>query len=435
MSEKFGLSPRLLAFHALKDWKAGKGFLSDLIRQHGKKEDEKDRAVAIEIAHGVCRNLTLLEHNLRRFVKFLPKGHARWVLFIGAYQMYQDKRFEAHTAVNLTVEVAKKVLSRKEVPMVNGVLRSMGREKFDVPRHSKKLKNVAIAYSHPGWMIHRWNEELGFNKTIRRLRHNNSEPVHWVRLAPKKISQEEINKEFGEDLEWRFERYFQLNSPLREFLKHPMFLEGKLSLQDPSSWLMTRLLDLKGEETVLDLCSAPGGKTALLLEEFENLKVISSELKPGRLKSLKDVENRLRLSTQLLCMDGRTPALKEESFSHILLDAPCSNLGVLSRRVEARWLEGVKEIHKQAELQKELLEKAISLLKPGGVLVYGTCSPEPEETYQLIETFLEEHPELEVESARKYIHRNHCYSKYLRIIPQPGSMDGFFGVRLCKKAD
>ncbi len=429
MSQKAGVASRLGAYEALRKWQEGYGFVAENIPSLLKGQE---RAIAMDIAMGVCRNITLLEYNVRRRVKFMPSNEVRRVLLTGMWQLYQKDRYPTHVSVDLTVELAKSLGLKKEVSLINAVMRKVDREGLEVPRHSKKIKDVAICYSHPTWLIHKWNENMGFDKMIRRCRVNISEPRTFYRLNLSRCSKDEIEREFGE-VEWRFERFFALDKPVGQMLAHSFFVEGKISIQDPASYLMVQLLGLEGKEILLDLCGAPGGKSALILEEFPEMPVVLGDLKWERLRRSRDLKERLGLKLTTVVADAQNVPYLSESFDRILIDAPCSNLGVLNRRPEAKWMVSEAELKKQSELQLGILNGAAALLKPGGVLVYGTCSPEPEETVQVVEAFLKEHPEFEVETARKWVHRHYTEGMFLKIWPQPNSLDGFFGARLVKR--
>jgi 16S rRNA (cytosine967-C5)-methyltransferase len=430
MSDKAGIVPRLAAYQAVEHWQENKGFITE---SFDASITGQDRGIAMTLALGICRNKSLLDYNLKQHVKFLPRREVQWVLWIGLYQIYEQEHFPIHVALDLSVELAKKLGFKKEVPMINGVLRKVQRDGFKVLRHSKKLKDIATAYSHPSYLVHKWHEELGFDKMIRRCRTNNIEAANWYRFNPQKIKQEEIENEFS-PTEWRFDRYFQTEVALSAMLKHPFFKEGKFSIQDPASMLMISLLDIQKEDKVLDLCGAPGGKSALILEDNPGVTLVLGDLKWERLHKSHDLKTRLGLDFTGVVADARALPYKSASFNKVLVDAPCSNLGVINKRPEARWNASKAELDKQGEVQYSILTKASEMVSPGGTLVYGTCSPEPEETDAVVIKFLENHPEFKLETARKWVHRRFTSGSYLKIIPQPGSIDGFFGARLVKEA-
>jgi 16S rRNA (cytosine967-C5)-methyltransferase len=210
--------------------------------------------------------------------------------------------------------------------------------------------------------------------------------------------------------------------------------EGHCTVQAPSSGWMTALLDVQKGEALLDVCSAPGGKSALASElAGETGKIYSCELKWGRIMLVRDTVNRMRLPNVnlLLCDGGLLPFSRQ--FRKVLLDAPCTGSGVLHRHPEARWVKNLDDIHKLAQVQEKLLESCAALTAPGGVLVYSTCSLEPEENEMRVRAFLQKHPEFSLSTApaavpATFIDRD----GYVRITPYDHKLDGMFGARLEK---
>ena len=211
-----------------------------------------------------------------------------------------------------------------------------------------------------------------------------------------------------------------------------------MSVQDPAGWLLVRLLDLPeggAGARVLDLCAAPGGKSSLILSEWPQAWTVASDLGQVRMSQLQDLEDRQGIHVSKVVADGRKPPFVAGQFTHVLVDAPCSNLGTVRRRPEALWKADLAGIKRNAKLQRELLEGAAALLAPGGVLVYGTCSPEPEETLEVVDGFLADHLDWGLENARNFLASRYTFDRCLRIIPAPGSLDGFFGARLVRLAE
>lgn len=434
MSSSVGLDSRLVAWQALLAWNAGEGFIADNVNTIASKISlgTQDRALAIEIALGVCRQRSLLEHQLKPHLQWSKtEKEIRFLLLVAVYQTYFLQGVPSYSIVDTSVEIVKKKIKGgiRKSGFVNAVLRKVVDSKLSTPK-TNSSKTAALRYSHPSWLAHKWVDEFGLQKACLRMKADNMNPVQWLRVRTDKVSLEAVSKELQlEDAETRFDTYIQANKPAKA-LNSELFKNGWMSFQDPSSHLVCLLLDAPQGSQVLDLCAAPGGKTAWFLER--GISVLSCDLKEHRLEQMKDVSSRLGLPVQTHVMDALEPDLAPESFDYILLDAPCSNLGVLQRRPEARWGIEMSDIRKTAELQKKLLRSAVKLLAPGGVIVYATCSPEPEETMEVVEEFLEENAEFELQPARSRVGRRYASGSYLRIIPAPGSLDGFFGARLVK---
>lgn len=431
-----GLDSRILAWQSLMAWKKGEGFISDNLNQISAQMDISpgDRGLALEIALGICRQQSLLEHQIKPHLQWSKtEQELRVLLLIAVYQILFLKNVPDYSVLDTTVEIVKKKVKggKRKTGFVNAVLRKIVAAKLNTPKTTSS-KTAALRYSHPSWLAHKWVEELGLQKACLRMKANNMTPVQWIRVRTDLISLEEVAQQLGIDQpETRFETYLEVPKP-GVVIQSELFQSGKVSFQDPSSHLVCSMLKAQPGDHVLDVCAAPGGKTAWLLER--GIEVTSCDLKEHRLEQMQDLKTRLQLPVKTQQMDALHPTFPERSFSHVLLDAPCSNLGVLQRRPEARWGIEMRNIRETGELQSEILRSIAPLVKVGGVLVYSTCSPEPEETLDVLEEFLEDHPEFEVEPVRSIVGRRYVQGEYLRIIPAPGSLDGFFGARLVRKS-
>lgn len=430
-----GLESRLLAWKALMAWKQGEGFIGEMLGQIALTMNisPQDRNLALEIALGVCRQQSLLEHHLKKHLNWSKTDKdLRYLLLVAIYQHHFLNQIPVYSIVDTAVQLANNELKGgvRKSGFVNAILRKCTSEKLPTPKTTSS-KTAALRYSHPSWLAHKWVDEVGLQKACLRMKANNMNPTQWVRVRTDKISIKDVASQLLiEEVETRFETYLQVFK-IGEVLKSDLFKNGLISFQDPSSHLVCLMLKALPGDKVIDLCAAPGGKTAWLLER--GVEVLSCDLKPHRLEQMQDVKDRLGLNIQTQTMDLLNPTIEEKSYSHVLLDAPCSNLGVLHRRPEARWNVEMKDIRATAELQNKLLENAATLVAPGGVIVYSTCSPEPEETILVVEEFLNNNQDFELEPVRSIVGRRYVQGSYMRIFPAPGSLDGFFGARLVRK--
>jgi 16S rRNA (cytosine967-C5)-methyltransferase len=424
-------NPRKLCLSILKEWGQNQKF----VHEHPLllNTSPSDRAWIRHTTVGVLKNLNLLDYWIAQFAKKKPKSNIQWLLRMGLFQLSSLSETAEHAALDTSVELAKELHGPQVGKFCNGILRQIQKANFPIPQ-GNKAKDLSIKFSHPVWLVRKWLKAKGASLTLARLKENQLEAPRWLRLNPLKIKPEDLSK--IDDLKWgeiRFDRYVELLSPWREFINHSLFQSGALSPQDPAAWLMTRLLELKDGEICLDLCGAPGGKTSILLEENPNNLILCSDLKPHRLVQAKQIKSRLNLNPQLVCQDATQPALQENSIDKILVDVPCSNLGVLSRRTEARWTSTEKEMIEISKIQSEILESASRLLKPGGILVYGTCSPETEETHTVIEQFLVSHPNFTLGNSESLPENHRSKPGILELWPGEGhKLDGFFGAQLIK---
>lgn len=323
-----------------------------------------------------------------------PRRAVETILEIGLYQL-AFMRVPAHAAVNETVELAKKHVSASEVRFVNAVL-----------RHPRPLEDAEpwVRLSHPRWLFERWQRRWGHAATVALCQWNNTPPPVYARG----------------DRPWpgvleptRFHPWSYRVADAGKFFADP----GRYYVQDPSTLIAVDVLDPQPGETILDLCAAPGGKTTYIAQKMQNRgRIIATDSSSARLKLV--AENCRRLGVEIVstlaCESGR--CLRGRQFDRVLLDAPCSNTGVLRRRVDLRWRIREEEIRRLAALQKKLLAVAGALTRPGGVLVYSTCSLEPEENEQIIETL----PGFVLESQRA-------------TWPPRDDMDGAFVARFRKR--
>jgi 16S rRNA (cytosine967-C5)-methyltransferase len=217
-------------------------------------------------------------------------------------------------------------------------------------------------------------------------------------------------------------------------LRSPQFQQGLFSIQNPAADLLVRLLDPQMGEHVWDACAAPGGKSALILERCPQLHLTASDSDARRLESLQDLETRLNLRVaKIVACDASKPFF-EPMFHRILLDVPCSNLGVMTRRPEVAQRLDRKSFETVVEKQEKILAGAAKCLLPGGVLVYGTCSPEPEETVQVIQKFLSAHPDFKLEPAEKFVEKEWVKDHFVHAGNTELGFDWFFGARLRRNA-
>jgi 16S rRNA (cytosine967-C5)-methyltransferase len=309
------------------------------------------------------------------------------------------------------------------------VLRSYLRERTGTEQLIEELQrsNPALGYSHPEWLFQRWAARWGTDRAVELMRTNNRPARPFARVNTLRTEAKELLELWKEEnvsaspvqLDWVPDQLmFELNAhrPLTEL---PSFQRGMFYVQDPSTLLAVQMLDPQPTERVLDLCAAPGGKTTYIAQCKKNLgQVMAEEVQPDRLKMVN--ENCARLGVSCVTTRAAAPAsAAAEQFTRILLDAPCSNTGVMRRRVDLRWRIRTEEITRLQRTQRGLLSEAADRLKPGGTLVYSTCSLEPEENRQVVEQFLGAHANFKLESERE-------------LLPSGDGSDGAYVARLQK---
>jgi 16S rRNA (cytosine967-C5)-methyltransferase len=371
-----------------------------------------DRGLAHELVFGVIRWQSPLDWLIARKTQNRPqKMPLQDLLRLGLYQIFWLDRIPAHAAVHETVEQAKRTGFGPQAGFINAVLRGCLREVEEIRRQLTELKTAqpAIGYSHPEWLLTRWQTQFGPDRCRQLLEWNNTPPKTFARLNSLRTDATKLIEAWrAENVDYDFVTRDWTGENLAFELKaHPplttleSFQQGWFYLQDPSTLLAGRELNPQPGESILDLCAAPGGKTTFIAQLMNNEGcIIAHDNAPDRLKRV--VENCQRLG--ITCVQTTsTLDSRPSTFDRILIDAPCSNTGVLRRRVDLRWRIQPTEIERLRTTQLELLRQAAARLKPGGTLVYSTCSLEPEENSQLVQQFLAAQPKFKLEHERQLL--------------------------------
>jgi 16S rRNA (cytosine967-C5)-methyltransferase len=371
-----------------------------------------DRGLVHELVCGVVRWQSALDWLIdRKTAGRQQKTVLQNLLRLGLYQIFWLDRIPAHAAVHETVEQAKRGGYGAQAGFVNAVLRGYLREADVTRQQLGELKTLqpALGYSHPEWLVRRWQQQFGVPRADELCKWNNLPPQTYARVntlrtdAGKLVSQwraENVDYDFV-TRDWTGENLvFELKS-------HPpltgleSFRQGWFYVQDPSTLLAGRELDPRPGDIVLDLCAAPGGKTTFIAQLMNNEGgLVAHDPAPDRLRRVQENCDRLGVT----CVE-LTSALdsRPSTFDRILVDAPCSNTGVLRRRVDLRWRLRPEEIQRLQKTQLHLLQKAAALLRPDGTLVYSTCSLEPEENSDLVKDFLGTQSGFKLERERQLL--------------------------------
>jgi len=432
---KPGLSAliRRIALEILMEAEGSGKFVDEVLAARIGDLEEKDRRLLQEMVFGAVRHMNTLDHLLNFHLKF-PMVHqvlpVRWALRLGTYQLVYLGRIPAHAALHQTLEALKALagVGLREVGFANAVLRKISSEvrlKSEEPPldrddpaclpirlghcHFQRpvmplirlgaAAHLAIKYSHPRWLIERWLDRYGEEETRRLCEVNNITPRLIVRVRRLAPSREEILTKLREE-GWKATPGNLDDSIILErggdLKVSETFSKGWLQAQDETSIRIGGVLHPPPGARVLDLCSAPGGKAAQLLEAIgSDGHLLAADRSDEKLALV--TENLSRIGTNFTTMVvPEDPARLDlgQSFSHILVDAPCSNTGVLARRPEARWRIRPRDLESLSALQKSLLEAALRHLEPGGRLLYATCSIEPEENEEVIASVFQGHDDL-----------------------------------------
>ena len=381
---------------------------------------------AMELALGVCRRHLYLQYFLKTLVKKVPSLEVCTVIELGLFQMFFTE-VPDHAAVATTVELIKAAnLGEGSARLVNAVLHAARRSGLpQLP--PQRVRRVSIENSVPEWLVRRWFDIYGGDRAVAMAKATLERPVEWIRVNLQKTSAPVVAQKLGlTGASILYDRYIQVNADakLKPILESESFAKGEFSLQNPAAYRVIQLLDLKPGLKVWDACAAPGGKSALMAEMDSSLDILASDVSEARVLKMHDLVDRLGLTNvRVECRDVLNSEFRNPNseFDRILLDVPCSNMGVIARRPESVYRITPESIKELVDLQFNLLESASRALAPEGVLVYATCSPDPDETTKVIGRFLKAHPEFEKAGAA--------------VLPgtEDSRFDGFFAQALRRK--
>jgi 16S rRNA (cytosine967-C5)-methyltransferase len=425
---------------------------ADILLDHALKAEsltERDRSLLTELVYGTLRWRgkidAQLSHHLRRPLA-QTDGGLRNLLRLTCYQLVFLDRIPDYAAVNEAVALAKTRGGAKAAGFVNGVLRSFLRQaNRNIAPNSEdlSLEARAIEYSHPQWLVQRWSEEFGVESAQKLMRANNERSPLVLRVNSLQCVREKLLQRFAAA---GIDATAGNRSPQAIAVQSagavgnlPGYSAGLFQVQGEASQLVAFLLSPLPGERILDACAAPGGKSthvAELMNDQGELVAIDKSA-PG-IERIRQNVNRLRLkSLRLVCADAseKLPSLTAGSFDRILVDAPCSGLGTLRSHPEIKWQRNESDIQRLRRLQAKILQRVATYLKPGGVLVYATCTLSRAENERNIELFLAEHPEFELQEAARYLPiqaRQMVRDKFFQALPQRDHTDGFFAARMRK---
>lgn len=375
---------RQAALTAFVEWEDTSRFASDILSDIAASHDlsSADRALTQEILFGTIRNLFLVDEVIDRLRKGRIKQQTQNLLRIGLYQLLKTDIAE-HAAINETVNLARK----HERGLVNAILRTAQRQRTELESEIASWP-LEDRFSHPQFFIDRWIAEHGEEAAEALCEWNNRPPEVFARINSLVPDKDVLNRVRSETqpclLGDEYPDFFKIDGPPN----YDWIREGLIYIQDPSTSLACRLLDPRPGESVLDACAAPGGKTALLSGMMSGEgSILATDSSAPRLEQMRENLDRLHVANvETKAVDWSAPDEDLPKFDAILLDVPCSNTGVMRRRVDVRWRLQPGDWVRQAEVQSQLLKSVASSLAPDGRLVYSTCSIDHEENEAVIES-------------------------------------------------
>ena len=446
------MNARAIAMHTLMQVARRGSFpdvLLDIYFKEHPKLDSRDRALVTELVYGVLRWQGRLDWIINQQIKIKPDKvelTVRLILRLAVYQLLFLDRIPAAAAVHEAVEIAKASQPKHVVRFVNGVLRAISRKSRllrEAEPEGSAEHRLAMLYSYPVWLVQRWLTQLGNEETESFCQAGNQIPPTTVRVNTLKTTVPAMVASF-KDLGFLVEpgkfvpETLHLRSIRTDLSSLDQYEGGNFQVQDEASQLVAHLLQPQPGERILDACAGLGAKSTHLAQLMENQgEIIALDKQGWKLTRLSENAQRLAVSCiEPVEMDvlELEPAEKEPSYERILLDAPCTGLGVIRRNPDIKWKVKQKDFRRLHLVQKKMLAKLAPLLKPGGVLLYATCTVSEEENEETVHHFLAEHPEYQLESARPYLPPGSVdvvdRSGAVQTWPQRHGVDGFYAARL-----
>ncbi len=438
---------RVSAVKIISRFERSDAYLDKLLNKELSDTDmiKEDKALLTELVNGVIRWRWKLDWVLTGFYKgdYLKcLNIVKNALRVGLYQILYLDRIPDHAAINEAVEIIKRIQGEKIAGIVNGVLRNIARNIENI-RYPNKEEDIVyyytIMHSHPRWMVKRWIDLFGEEQAVKLLEANNEIPnikirINLLRTTIAEVKQELVQMGIAFQQSIYAPESLEITSKGTDIASSDLFLSGKITIQDTSAYLATKLAFVHPGQRILDLCSAPGGKSFALAEQSGDTgKVISVDKYASKLRIIQQGAKRLQLkSIETLEADASIVQF-DELFDLVFADLPCSGLGTLKKKPDIKWKREREDISLLVNTQREIISNAVRFVKPGGVLLFSTCTIEPEENEENVNWFLSEHPEFEIDPAEKYLPGDICKNGFMQTFPHVHKTDGAFAARLVRK--
>ncbi|WP_088041265.1 16S rRNA (cytosine(967)-C(5))-methyltransferase RsmB [Bacillus sp. EAC] len=446
-----GKNVREIALEALLSVYKNQSYSNLLVNNTIQKNDlsSSDSGLLTEIIYGTIQRDQLLDFYLEPFIKNQKKLE-EWVYILiklSLYQLHFLDRVPAHAVLNEAVEIAKKRGHKGIASLVNGVLRNIQRNGLrSIDGIKDPIEKLSIETNHPEWLIETWVEEFGVVETRKMCEENILPPYQTARVNLMKASREEVIKmleDEGIEVEEGNLSPFAIEIQKGNVAYTNAFKEGYLSIQDESSMLVAQALGVSEGEHILDTCAAPGGKSTHIAELLNGTgSVTALDLHKHKVKLIQEQATRLGLENiETKALDARKAPEEFEGrlFDRVLVDAPCSGLGVIRRKPDILLRKNASDVSNLQRVQKSILDEASKLVKPGGTLVYSTCTVGHDENIDVVNSFLNEHNDYELDQSliehlpSKLKESKTVQKGFIQLLPHYFGTDGFFIARLRKK--
>lgn len=444
------INPREIAAEAIMEILVEEGYnntvLRRILRQNGAMP-VKDRSLVTQMVNGTLRNLYYIDYVINQFSKTKTQKMKPWILAVMRTAVYQMVFMNIPDSAACN-EAVKLVESRGLAPLkgfVNGVLRSIGRGKDDIILPEEKTAEfLSIRYSHPLWLVRMWIAYFGYAETQLLCAHNNVAPDVSIRVNTLRTTTEEL-KQSLEKKGVTVKRGTIVADSLHlkgsaDLGKLTEFKDGLFHVQDESSQLAVAIMAPKKGDKVLDLCSAPGGKSFTIAQMMEDSgELVAGDIFPHKIELVAEGANRLGIrSLQAVLQDATEPrADYVEQFDAVLVDAPCSGLGLIGKKPDIRLKKSGEEIDALVPIQRAILENASKYVKPNGTLIYSTCTLCKKENEKNIEWFLQNNENFVCvdisDNIPEFLDRETAKKGYITLLPHVSHTDGFFIAKLIRR--
>ncbi|MGW7977471.1 16S rRNA (cytosine(967)-C(5))-methyltransferase RsmB [Staphylococcus xylosus] len=428
---------RLLAFETIQDIINDKAYSNIIINEvlSNNELNRADKSLFTELVYGTLKRKYTLDYLLKPFVQTKLKGWVRQLLWMSIYQYAYLDKIPEHAIIHEAVEIAKYKGGPHNGNVVNGILRNMMRSELpDFTEITDNKKRIAIEYSLPKWLVDHWVTHFGLEKTEEIAQSFLDKVSTTVRVNLTRITVDEAIRRLTDD-DYIVELDKEIDTCLhisgKPIIESRLFKDGLVSIQDKSSMFVGEVMSLKEGDKVLDACSAPGGKACHMAEILNGTgQVDATDIHEHKIDLIDFNIKKLRLSN-ISAFEHDATEKYDKVYDKILVDAPCSGLGVLRHKPEIKYEQSQHSIQSLVEIQLEILNNVKDSVKPGGTIIYSTCTIEQMENENVIYTFLKANNDFEFDAFEHPINGEKV--KTMQVLPQDFNSDGFFITRIKRK--
>ncbi|WP_436957363.1 16S rRNA (cytosine(967)-C(5))-methyltransferase RsmB [Staphylococcus sp. AS1337] len=428
---------RLLAFETIQDIINDKAYSNIIINEvlSNNELNRADKSLFTELVYGTLKRKYTLDYLLKPFVQTKLKGWVRQLLWMSIYQYAYLDKIPEHAIIHEAVEIAKYKGGPHNGNVVNGILRNMMRSELpDFTEITDNKKRIAIEYSLPKWLVDHWVTHFGLEKTEEIAQSFLDKVSTTVRVNLTRITVDEAIRRLTDD-DYIVELDKEIDTCLhisgKPIIESRLFKDGLVSIQDKSSMFVGEVMSLKEGDKVLDACSAPGGKACHMAEILNGTgQVDATDIHEHKIDLIDFNIKKLRLSN-ISAFEHDATEKYDKVYDKILVDAPCSGLGVLRHKPEIKYEQSQHSIQSLVEIQLEILNNVKDSVKPGGTIIYSTCTIEQMENENVIYTFLKANNDFEFDAFEHPITGEKV--KTMQVLPQDFNSDGFFITRIKRK--